>query len=125
MRRGEVLGLRWRDVDLDGRELRVVQTLTTVGYVPVFSTPRTKRSRRALCFDVQTVAVLRARRCRQREERLRAGQGWDATFDLVFTDELGGAHHRERMTREFGLMGERACSQRIRLHDYAAHVCHR
>ena len=53
-----------------------MQTLTTVGYVPVFSTPKTKRSRRALCFDVQTVAVLRARRCRQREERLRAGQGW-------------------------------------------------
>ena len=68
MRRGEVLGLCWRDVDLDARELCVVQTLTTVGYVPVFSTPRTKRSRRALYFDVQTVAVLRARRCRQREE---------------------------------------------------------
>ena len=68
MRRGEVFGLRWRDVDLDGRELCVVQTLTTVGYVPVFSTPTSKRSRRALCFDVQTVAVLRAHRCRQREE---------------------------------------------------------
>ena len=95
----------------------MVQTLTTVGYVPVFSTPKTKRSRRALYFDVQTVAVLRAHRCRQREERLRAGQGWDATFDLVFTDEFGGAHHRERITREFDLMAERACSQRIRLHD--------
>ena len=44
MRRGEVLGLCWRDVDLDAGELCVVQTLTTVGYVPVFSTPRTKRS---------------------------------------------------------------------------------
>ena len=35
----------------------------------------------------------------------------------MFADEVGGARHRERIVREFGLMGERACSQRIRLDD--------
>ena len=35
----------------------------------------------------------------------------------MFADEFGGAHHRERIMREFDLMAERACSQRIRLRD--------
>ena len=117
MRRGEALGLRWRDVDLDARELHVVQTLTTVRYTPVFSTPKTKRSRRIVYLDVQTVAALRARRRLQREERLRAGDAWDSSLDLVFTDELGRPVHPDRITREFGAKAKAAGLAQIRLHD--------
>lgn len=48
MRRREVLGLRWCDVDLDAGELTVVHTITTLGYTPVVSTPKTNRSRRVV-----------------------------------------------------------------------------
>ena len=117
MRRGEVLGLRWSDLDLDARELRIVQTLTTVRYAPVFSTPKTKRSRRVLYIDPQTVAILRAHRQRHRQERLAAGSAWDSTSELVFTDELGGALHPDQITREFGAKAQEAGLTRIRLHD--------
>ncbi|MDH3683799.1 MAG: site-specific integrase, partial [Acidimicrobiia bacterium] len=73
MRRGEVLGLRWGDVDLDAGQLAVVNTLTTVNYKPVLSTPKTKRSRRVIYLDDQTVDVLRQHRRAQGEERKAAG----------------------------------------------------
>ena len=41
MRRGEALGLRWTDLDLDAQQLHIVQTLAAVNYQPVFSTPKT------------------------------------------------------------------------------------
>ena len=117
MRRGEVLGLRWTDLDLDARELHVVQTLTTVRYRPVFSTPKTKRSRRMVYLDVQTVAALRAHRQGQRQERLVAGAARDTATDMVFADELGRPLHPDRITREFAIKSMSAGLSRIRLHD--------
>lgn len=65
MRRGEVCGLRWADVDLDGGVLAVVQTITTVNGAAVVSTPKTPKSRRRVSLDGRTVDVLRAHRARQ------------------------------------------------------------
>ena len=76
MRRGEVLGLRWSDVDLDAGQLAIVQTLTTMNGVPTFGATKTSRSRRVVYIDPQTVSVLREHRKRQREERLIAGPAW-------------------------------------------------
>lgn len=117
MRRGEVLGLRWPDVDLDARQLAVVHTLTTVNYRPVLSTPKTKRSRRVIYLDAQTVEVLRAHRRRQLEERLAAGPDWDDGIDLVIRDELGRPVHPDWFTKEFARQVDRSPSPRIRLHD--------
>ena len=89
MRRGEVLGLRWSDVDLDAGQLAIVQTLTTINGVPTFGATKSSRSRRVVYIDPQTVSVLREHRKRQREERLIAGPAWTATPDLVFRDEAG------------------------------------
>lgn len=58
MRRGEALGLAWREVDLDGRRLAVSRTLTTVNNRPTFSTPKTARGRRSIALDSATVAAL-------------------------------------------------------------------
>jgi integrase len=87
--RGEALGLRWSDVDLDSGQLAVVQTLTTDIYPPVFSPPKTARSRRVVYLDEQTVRVLREHRRRHGEERLAAGPTWDGSSGVVFCDELG------------------------------------
>jgi integrase len=117
MRRGEVLGLRWADVDLDGDRLAVVQTLVTVGNDPAFSPPKTARSRRLIYLDAQTVAVLREHRRRQRKERLAAGPGWDSESDLVFRDELGRLVHPDWFSREFRRVVDEAEARPIRLHD--------
>ena len=89
MRRGEVLGLRWSDVDLDAGQLAIVQTLTTINGVPTFGATKSSGSRRVVYIDPQTVSVLREHRKRQREEQLIAGPAWTATPDLVFRDEAG------------------------------------
>lgn len=76
MRRGEALGLRWSDVDLDAGRLRVVQTLVQVRGKAMIGEPKTVRGRRPLALDRATVAVLRDHRRRMLEERLLVGAGF-------------------------------------------------
>jgi integrase len=109
--------LRWSDVDLDARELHVVQTLTTVNDKVIVSTPKTKRSRRVVYLDPQTVESLRAHRRRQREERLALGDAWDTEGNFVFTDEFGGYLHPDRLSREFVRQVNLSGLPVIRLHD--------
>lgn len=117
MRRGEALGLRWSDVDLDSSQIHVSQTLTTVRYQPTLSTPKTKRSRRAIYLDATTIQSLRSHRTRQREERLAAGEVWNPDLNLVFTNEIGDELHPEWVTRHFVRLREAAAMPKIRLHD--------
>jgi integrase len=117
MRRGEVLGLRWSDVDLDAAQLAVVQTLTTVGYAVVVSPRKTARSQRFVYLDAETVAVLRHHRHRQRHERIVAGPTWNVHHDLVFCDPVGEPFHPDHLTREFSRAAASAAVPRIRLHD--------
>lgn len=118
MRRGEVLGLRWSDVDFDGLQLAVSQTLTTAGYKQiVIGPPKTPRSRRHIYLDARTVEVLRDHRKHQREERLAVGQAWDTSNDLVFRDELGAMIHPDQFSQDFGRVVRRLDAPRIRLHD--------
>lgn len=116
MRRGEVLGLRWSDVDLGKSRLTVNRSLTVVDNALVWSSPKTSRSRRSLSLDPETGAVLRAYRSRQVEEKLVAGPVW-IDEDLVFCDELGGPLHPDRFTRAFGAAVRRSGMRSIRLHD--------
>src|SRR5207245_2063569 len=76
MRRGEALGLRWSDVDLDAGRAAVRQTLICVGQEPRFSTPKTRKGNRVVDLDERTVAALRAHRARQLADRLAWGPAW-------------------------------------------------
>lgn len=76
VRRGEVVGLRWDDVDFARQRLSVVRTLIAVRGKVVESEPKTAKGRRQLALDPATVAALRAHRNRQREERMAAGPCW-------------------------------------------------
>lgn len=67
MRRGEALGLRWSDVDLDAGQLTIRQTLQRAGKRPVFAEPKTSRSRRSIALPDAAVVALRAQRTRQLE----------------------------------------------------------
>jgi integrase len=117
MRRGEVLGLRWRDVDLDLARLAVAHTITTAGHEMVMGPPKTPRSRRNVDLDRRTVTAVRAHRRTQRAQRLSVGPGWDGRYDLVVCDELGRPVHPDLFSREFERCVRGLGLPRIRLHD--------
>ncbi len=117
MRRGEVLGLRWSDVDIDANQLAVRQTVMTVSYQPVITTPKTKRSRRVVYLDDHTVDVLRSHRRRQVDERKAAGPAWSDEHDLVFRDDLGDVVNPDWFSREFARQVKASGLGRIRFHD--------
>lgn len=75
MRRGELLGLKWEDVDLDGLVIRVRRTLTHTenGRKLALGEPKTKKSRRTVRLTPRAVEALQRHRARQAEERLKAG----------------------------------------------------
>jgi integrase len=107
MRRGEVVGLRWVDVDLDRAVVSVVHTITTVHGRPVESTTKTAKSRRRVSLDASSVMVLRAHRAAQRRERLVVGAGW-IDHGLVFCRYDGSPLHPDMVSRRFRTLVEQA-----------------
>lgn len=115
MRRGEVLGLRWKDVDLDRARLSVRHTIISVAYEMKESTPKTHRPR-VIDLDPATVEVLRGHQASQAEEQAARGAGCTSQ-DLVFARENGTPIHPERFSQLFDLEVKRSGLPRIRLHD--------
>jgi integrase len=117
MRQGELLALRWRDVDLDRATLSVRQSLQWTKQGPLFTAPKTKKSRRQIELTRSGVATLRAHRKRMIEQRLAVGDAWEEN-DLVFPNEIGkpmdGSNLSERDLRR---VLTRSGLPRIRFHD--------
>ena len=116
LRRGELAGLRWSDLDLDVHRLRIAVTRLSVHNKVIDEAPKSKSSVRTIALDPGTVAALRAHRLRQLEERLAAGPAW-VDCGLVFVHQDGRAPHPHRFNRLFGTATRRAGLPRIRLHD--------
>jgi integrase len=83
LRRGEVLGLRWADLDLERRTLTVAQSLEQTKSGLRFKIPKTKRSRRTIALSPSLVEEMQAHRAKQAAERLALGMGRDPA-GLVF-----------------------------------------
>jgi integrase len=100
MRRGELLGLTWFALDLEGGTLRIDQQLVPTRGGVTFGPPKSKRSRRTIALDAETVDALKAHREAQLLERSFAGDAY-VDQDLVFADELGGTIYPQRLTEAF------------------------
>jgi integrase len=123
LRRGEVLGLRWSDIDLDAKSLTVRMTrVPVVGTGVVEGPPKTERGRRTLPLDEALVAALRSLKARQAQERLRAGRGYraacaDCGGEHLVVNEVGEPYLPEWYSDTFNNRFKAAGLPVYRLHD--------
>jgi integrase len=115
MRRGELAGLRWSDINLDGATLTIMQQRTTANYQTVIAAPKA-RSQRQLQLAEPTIEVLQAHHLRQQAERRALGPAWTDT-GYVFVDEAGQPFHPQRITKLFNHAIQKTGAPKIRLHD--------
>jgi integrase len=100
MRRGELLGLLWRHLDLEDGRLRVEQQLLPTKGGATFGPPKSRRSERTIALDPGTVDALRHHHETQKLEHALAGPAY-TDGDLVFCDELGAPIYPQRLTEQF------------------------
>jgi len=114
-RRGEACALRWSDLDLEQRELRIRRSIATVGGRTYEKSTKTHQSRR-LALDPATVEELRThhRRARQRALLLGVAVASDA---FVFSDLEGRPWRPDVCTNRFGRLRQRLGLSTVRLHD--------
>jgi integrase len=127
LRRGEVLGLRWSDIDLKEKTLTVNQARVLVDYKVRIEAPKSRNGKRTLPLDDDLVAALVDLRKRQAKESESAGSAYRAGLEdldwytagdeYVVLDELGVPLHPESYSDEFTRMLMRAGLPKIRLHD--------
>lgn len=123
LRRGELLGLRWRDLHLDEGVIRVRMTRTAVAGHVIEGPPKTTRSRRAVAVDDATVRMLRHQRVLAGEEALAAGRTVDGDA-WVFTTSDGQPVTPELVSTRFRELVVEARLPVIRFHDLR-HLCRR
>lgn len=116
LRQGEVLGLRWSDIDLDVGQLRVRQSLQYQGGVLSLVQPKTPRSRRTVPLPNAVVDALRTHERSQAETRATAGEAWQER-GFVFATRTGGPIHPRNDYRSFRALLTKAGLRRVRLHD--------
>jgi integrase len=117
LRQGELLALRWSEVDLDAGYLRVVASLGRArGTGLVVTDPKTARSRRRVELGATAVECLRRHRAAQSAERLAAGPLWRHE-DLVLASRVGSYLHASDVYESFRGLLDRAGLRRIRFHD--------
>jgi integrase len=122
LRRGELLGLRWRDVDLEHSVLRVGRALVREGGRYRLGETKTKRGHRSIRLTSQAVSALGVHRKRQLEERIRLA-GLYEDQDLIFATQKGTPLNPENLVkRSFKPLLERAGLPEIRFHDLR-HTC--
>jgi integrase len=131
LRQGELLGLKWADLDLAGRRLSVHRALKVTAHGLDFGPTKNNASRRSVPLSKTAVASLRAHRIRQNGERLRLGELWQ-DHDLVFPNRVGRPmDHGNLYDREYkplldkaGLGDEGFTFHSLR-HTFASGLCNK
>jgi integrase len=115
LRRGELAGLRWEDLELGAGMLSVNRTTVVADGHAIESEPKTARGRRRIALDAQTVAALKQWRRQQSAEQLAMGAGWQGD-GRVFVWADGSPLHPNVITRSFGRLVEKAALPDLSLH---------
>jgi integrase len=121
LRRGEVAGLRWSDVDLDARTMQISSTRLRFGKHLVEDTPKSRAGRRTLPIPDHLAATLRSARAIQAADKLALGEEYQAS-GFVVANEWGTALSPHALTSRWARMLKAADVRHIRFHD-ARHTC--
>jgi integrase len=121
LRRGEIAGLRWSDIDLDAKTLSVVNNRVDAGGTAVENDPKSQSSRRTLPLPDRLVSVLRAAKARQARERLALGAE-TGPWEYIVSNEVGLAYHPQVLSRYWASAVKAAGVRHIKLHA-ARHTC--
>jgi integrase len=117
LREGELLGLRWTDLDLERGSLSVQQQVQRTRAGWVFSEPKTSKGRRVVTLPRVAVEALKRHRQQQRVERVAAGAAW-GDQGLVFANQVGRPIEKQNLIRRsFRPLLMRAGLPPIRFHD--------
>ncbi len=116
LRRSEVCGLRWEDVDLRSRTLTIDRVRVVANWDVVVGPPKTERSRRTLPLPTDVTEALRSLKTTQAREQLAVGAAWVSDGYLV-ADELGRALHPSWFSSRFTVLPKAAGCPPVRLHD--------
>ena len=117
LRRGELVGLKWGDINFERRYLRLQRNVVRVpGQGFVESEPKSDSSRRPVELGESDLKILSSHRVRQAEARLRAGSMW-TNGDWVFTRELGEHLNPDALSEHFPQILEELGLPRVRFHD--------
>ena len=117
MRQGELLGLKWQDVNWAQSSIRIQHQLYYFGNEgPEFSQPKTNARVRTLLIGQTTLAVLRDHQSRQNEEIQRAGERWQ-NHDLVFPSTVGTPTNPHNLLKQYKRLLQLTGLPNIRFHD--------
>jgi len=117
IRRGELLGLRWQDIDFEKKSLQIRRTLSYLtGHGFKESEPKTAASRRKIILPKFVLDVLKRYRAQQKEIRLKVGPAWQ-DHDLVFCNGHGGFLRPDRLVEMFHTLLKDAGLPHMRFHD--------
>lgn len=116
MRQGELLGLRWQDIDLAAGSITTKQTLARVDGQVIYQSPKTRGSRRAVIIPERVISVLESHRARILREKAALGEDYQDN-GLVFPKADGAPMNQPTLRRHFRSDQERAGVPVIRWHD--------
>jgi integrase len=117
MRRGELLALRWEDVDFENGVVSIRRTMNRItGYGPVETEPKTKSSRRMIVLPGRVLKALKVHREQQNQERIKAGSEWHEQ-GLVFCNRYGGFMIPQYVGKVFHKLLAKASLPDMRFHD--------
>jgi len=114
-RQGELLGVRWQDLDFDRATLTIRQAVAVHKGRVIIQEPKSRAALRTIALPVESVAALRAHRVRQATARLATADAY-ADHDLVFATALGTPVHPSNVLRAFYRLIERTGVPRITFH---------
>lgn len=116
MRQGEILGLRWKDCDLEKGQISICQTLSRTSKGLVFQEPKTKSSRRVIAITDEIVSALKKHKARQNRNKLLLGEAYE-DHNLVVCTSKGTPIIPSNFRRHFIRMIKESGVPKIRFHD--------
>jgi integrase len=120
MRRGELQGLKWEDLDLEARTLQVRRTLSEPKGGWIFEAPKSGKGR-SIRLTRKAISALREHRKRQLEERMQKAGLW-SDYGLVFPSTIGTPISGGNLNRSFKALLKCAGLPAVRFHDLR-HTC--